>query len=862
MDGDTESIAAGAITYFYEPFLEAYDPELRKSLGVWYTPPEIVRYQVLKVDRMLREEFGIELGLADDRVVVLDPCCGTGAYLVETLKTIAATLREEGVGIEMGARLRHALTQRVIGFEILTAPFVIAHLQLYLLLSAMDAAPGDGERLAVFLTNALTGWESGGEQLKLNFPELQRERDAARQVKQKAEVIVVIGNPPYNRFAGAAQKAEGDLVDHYKGIKRNAKGKQIGKSELFTKWGIRKHLLDDLYVRFFRLAEQRIGDRAKFGLVSFISNNRYLSGKSFPIMRDSLVHSFQDIWIDNLHGYRQASERTPWDTTCETIFAMATSSGIKVGTAVVTYVKRPGGSTQPASLHVRNFHGRALAKRQALLLSLQTDDPAAICLEGDDRVSIDCHIPTYEPFETDASKRWKMVPYDASGGYDDWASLDELFPERYQGVNPNRGIDGSLVDVDAAALAHRMRDYYSPLPWLELADRYPELTKDREVGADKKAKFISRVVRERLLKTSGFDEKMILPYHNFPLDARFIYYEQKEKLINRHRPELWENLADNEFFVLQPEPRRVTAGRPVLVNDLFDLHLHEGGSVGIPSFTTPSLEPGTLFSAPAKAGPSANLAPQAWEALRDAYQLTGELTGGDARTLVRSLFRAALALAHAPKFESDHRESLAQDWMHFPIPKDAALLTELAEAGDLIAALLNPLQTARPALRALLGNAYTKLAVVSRTATATGPVDTSVTYAYFGSGKGRWEVQLPTPEWLLSGEGSTNPVEDHPWGDVAGDFYLNATTFLANVPERVWRYELGGYPVVKKWLGYRQAKRRDGKPLTSPELDHLRGIVHRVAALLVLHSRLDELYECAIDNPFTVEDLGLNIVPS
>ena len=138
--------------------------------------------------------------------------------------------------------------------------------------------------------------------MKLNFPELKREHEAARHVKREARIIVVLGNPPYNRFAGAAIAEEADLVDHYKGISRNEKGKQVGQSELFVKYGIRKQLLDDLYIRFIRLAEKRIGERAEFGIVSFISNSSYLTGRSHPLMRESLLRSFQEIWVDNLNG--------------------------------------------------------------------------------------------------------------------------------------------------------------------------------------------------------------------------------------------------------------------------------------------------------------------------------------------------------------------------------------------------------------------------------------------------------------------------------------------------------------------------------------------------------------------------------
>jgi hypothetical protein len=111
-----------AVQYFYEPFLKAYDPELRKELGVWYTPAEVVKYQVERVDRVLREELNVADGLADEQVVILDPCCGTGAYLAETLKRIHRTLDEKGRSALTAQKLKKAAIERVFGFEILPAP--------------------------------------------------------------------------------------------------------------------------------------------------------------------------------------------------------------------------------------------------------------------------------------------------------------------------------------------------------------------------------------------------------------------------------------------------------------------------------------------------------------------------------------------------------------------------------------------------------------------------------------------------------------------------------------------------------------------------------------------------------------------
>src|ERR1039458_7135464 len=185
--------------YFYEPFLEAFDPELRKELGVWYTPPEIVEYQVARVDAVLREELGILDGLADPRVFVLDPCCGTGAYLVEVLRHIYRFLKEDQcMGVLSQLYTKQAAQERVFGFELLPAPFVVAHLQLGLLLQSLEVPLDDAknERAAIYLTNSLTGWEPPSEEAKkqLTFPiaEFQAEKEAADQIKQEKRIIVIL----------------------------------------------------------------------------------------------------------------------------------------------------------------------------------------------------------------------------------------------------------------------------------------------------------------------------------------------------------------------------------------------------------------------------------------------------------------------------------------------------------------------------------------------------------------------------------------------------------------------------------------------------------------------------------------------
>ena len=291
-----------AVQYFYEPFLQAFDPQLRKDLGVWYTPPEVVRYMVARVDQALRDELGIADGLADENVFILDPCCGTGAYLVEAVRKIAETLSEQGGDALLSDDLKRAVTSRIFGFELLPAPFVVSHLQMGLLLQKLKAplTQGGTERVGVYLTNALTGWEPAlGPKQHLLIRELEEERDAAEQVKRETPILVVLGNPPYNAFAGISPAEEQGSIDLY-------------KAGLNTEWSIKKFNLDDLYVRFFRLAERRIAEKTGQGIVCFISNYSYLGDPSFVVMRQRFLGEFDSIWIDCLNGdSRETGKLTP-----------------------------------------------------------------------------------------------------------------------------------------------------------------------------------------------------------------------------------------------------------------------------------------------------------------------------------------------------------------------------------------------------------------------------------------------------------------------------------------------------------------------------------------------------------------------
>ena len=180
---------AVAVPYFYEPFLKAFDPALRKQLGVWYTPTDVVRYMVSRVDKALKDDLGIAEGLAAKNVYVRDPCCGTGAYLAEVLRRIATNLEGQGLGALVGARVKQAATERVFGSEIMPAPFAVAHLQVGLTMQGLDAPLADDgkERACIFLTNALTGWDQSWYFTSWIHERWRRDSTAARSLLTRVE---------------------------------------------------------------------------------------------------------------------------------------------------------------------------------------------------------------------------------------------------------------------------------------------------------------------------------------------------------------------------------------------------------------------------------------------------------------------------------------------------------------------------------------------------------------------------------------------------------------------------------------------------------------------------------------------------
>jgi len=834
-----------AVLYFYEPFLKAYDPDLRKKLGVWYTPPEIVKYQVARVDMVLREELKIEDGLADPNVYVLDPCCGTGAYLVEVLRTIHETLSTKGGDALTGQHLKKAAIGRVFGFEILPAPFVIAHLQIGLLLRQYGAplAADTDERAGVYLTNALTGWEppkSPKDQIPIQIPEFDLERVSAQRVKREAPVIVVLGNPPYNAYAGTSPAEEDGLVEPYK--------EGLTKSIKDGGWGIKKFNLDDLYVRFFRIAERRIVKSGR-GVVSFISNHSWISEPSFVVLRKMLLNSFDAFWIENLHGNRKISEYAPDGRTSETIFAITGSSpGIQQGVATSLWVKTGEAHRRNPVVRFRDDidDAKANERRGQLLQSLKVEPFGE----------------TYVDARPSPANRYSFHPETVSREYRSWPNLIDLAT-----VPPSNGLmekrGGALIDIDPDRLTSRMSEYFDKsVSWEQLSLSGLGYCRDA-------ARFDAGATRNRLLDTESFDQRLLTRYVVRPFDVRWCYYCAVRPLWNEPRPSYWQQCWEgNSFLVCRPAGVAKPEGIPFFFtstcgdNDAvrghayyFPASIRQMGSTRQQKNKTIDLELGVVETKSVRP----NLSRMA-----DRYL---ESLGAQACSSLGTLWLHTLAIGYSPLYLSQNADGIRQDWPRIPLPNDKTMLEQSARLGEEIAVLLDTEKPVKGVTTAKVRDEIAILGAMKRGGGGTldpnhGDLDLTAGWGHAGKGNatmpGRGKIieraySAEEKAAVICGAAKLSLSEKQVFqvlGKRTLDVYLNDVACWSNVPTGVWEYYIGGYQVVKKWLSYRE-KTLLGRGLTLDEATYVTEMVRRLAAIILLQPALDENYKQIKNNTYT-----------
>ncbi|HEX8090567.1 MAG TPA: type ISP restriction/modification enzyme, partial [Blastocatellia bacterium] len=500
------------LIHFYELFLKEYDPKRRTRRGVFYTSRPAVSFVVRRVDEILRRDFGLEDGLADTTtwgemagrnagiqipdgvspgepfVQILDPATGTGTFLVEVIDRIYETMRakwsgqgrrEEAMREMWNDYVPLNLLPRLYGFELLMAPYAIAHMKMVLKLRETKYDFLSSERARIHLTNTLEGPKDSSYQFEGVAFALAREAKAADEIKRRAPVTVVIGNPPYSKISSNLTGDARALVEGY----RYAAGERI-KERGALQFEIN---LQDDYVKFVRWCELRLR-RSGGGVLGMITNNGYLSAPTLRGMRYSLKQTFQRVSIVDLHGHLAKGERTPDGSREENVFE------IQQGVAVILATARPV-HAGPSIVDYVDVHGTREQKNAWLLRHGR--EPACF-------LPVSCLPPLY---------RFAPENHDLAAEFDAMWGIQQIFPKNSAGIITAR--DRLVIDSDKDDLLSRIERFSKD------SRNESKVFKSFDMSPGKR--FDLRNAQRDLSKETNLHE-FIRPLLHRPFDERYIFY--------------------------------------------------------------------------------------------------------------------------------------------------------------------------------------------------------------------------------------------------------------------------------------------------------------------------------------------------
>lgn len=523
--------------YFYEDFLGQYDAKLRKSKGVYYTPPAVVNFIVRAVNDTLKDTFGIAEGLGDrNRVTVLDFATGTGTFLLEVVRHIMERLPVDSPKRKL--IIQEHILKNVYGFEYLIAPYTVAHLKLsqYLKENGYEVGKESSkERLQIYLTNTL---EPLNTQYSAFLPALSREGEAAQKVKDKP-VLVIVGNPPYsghskNNGAWIREKVR----DYY-----FVDGKPLGEKN--PKW------LQDDYVKFIRFAQWKM-EQVEEGVVAIITNHSFLDNPTFRGMRQSLIQTFDQLHFIDLHGNAKKKEHALDGSKDENVF------DIEQGVAISILVKKPG-------LKKGVFHSDMLGTRQEKYSECLNQEIGTITWKV-----LNANKPFYLLRAQDEDVRIQ---------YEKGVAVDSIFNINGLGVTTKR--DGLVIDIEPTNVINRLEEFTSRTQTDEyLAAKFglPLVDKDKWNLSETRA----------YLRKHGVDKSKMKGINYRPFDNRSIYYD--DVLVARTVKKLFANFDRKNIGIILGRAGQNVGNKQwnllFTTESLVDLNLfYRGGAMTFPLYT-------------------------------------------------------------------------------------------------------------------------------------------------------------------------------------------------------------------------------------------------------------------------------------
>ena len=898
------------VVHFYETFLAAYDPKMREMRGVYYTPEPVVSYIVRSVDYLLKTRFGCANGLADTatveyereeenggkpknvratspRVLILDPACGTGTFLYTVIDHIRDEFMRQGNAGMWSGYVRNHLLSRIFGFELLMAPYAVAHFKLGMQLAGHDLTPaqrekwgydfsGD-ERLGVFLTNTLEQAIHKSELLLGKF--ISDEANAAVDIKRTLPILVVMGNPPYSGHSANRSEREVHLEpgDSYVVVsgdrpeiqttkvltvktaktirERTFIGKLIrdyyfvdGKPlrEKNPKW------LQDDYVKFLRWGQWRI-EQTNAGILAFITNHGYLDNPTFRGMRRSLMNLFTEIYVMDLHGSTKKKVRTPNGSPDENVF------DIQQGVTLGIFMKGPN-RTGPAKVFHADLWGLRENKYKYLF---ETD------VNTTQWNQLDPQAPDYLFIEQDKGLRAE---------YENGWKVTDAMPVNSLGIATAR--DNLAIRWSREDTMSVVRDF-AALPVEEARMKY-DLGEDVR---DWKVALAQEDLRDHGIRSLGVKEILYRPF-----DHRFTYYTGQTRGFHcMPRREVMSHFLAGKNLGFSTT-RSVEIGRGwehvfcsqhiiqlhtvslKEVNYLFPLYLYALSEKESRGQTHLGVE---LSHWPAGSdGRRPNLRP---EFVADVEKRLGLKfvpegavlgRGGPSRPSRREhhegaplpntfgpedVFHYIYAVFHSPTYRTRYAEFLKSDFPRVLLTSDVNLFRALCEKGaELVAlhllespTLENPI-TAYPVKGSNVvekgfpkylapGEPEPVFVEAASRRQMNGEVNSPLQSALPRLKEGRVYINGSAAVPAASREPSPARHGGHPLpeGEGRGEGE-GAGQYFEGVPPEVWNFHIGGYQICQKWL-----KDRRGRTLTYEDLEHYCKVVTALSETIRLMAEID-----------------------
>jgi predicted helicase len=491
------------IIHFYETFLATYDPAIRERRGVYYTPEAVVGYIARSIHSILKSHFNLADGLACEEVKLLDPAGGTLTFPAEAIRLAADEFKEKyGTG-GLHRWIKKHILANFHSFELMMAPYAIGHLKIGFIFEELGYKMADDERFKLYLTNTLEMEEI--KQIAIpGLSSLSEESYLAGKVKKEQPVLVILGNPPYRAISANINEWTERL------LKQDIDGTQSYYKVDGQPLGEKKSWLQDDYVKFLRFAQWKI-QRSGYGIVGMITNHGYLDNPTFRGMRQSLMKTFDEIYILNLHGNSQKKETTPEGGKDENVF------DIRGGVAIALFIKNKK-AKEPKVFHLDQY---GLKEEKYEWLDSNNFEPK-----------------NYQEIKP-ASPWYFLIPRNISHiqQYLEWKRIDEIFPVNVTGIVTAR--DNLAIDFEKHSLKNKIMMFRNK----ELTD---EIVRE---GLKLKDNYQWKLTEQRKLfqKTNDW-EKYFAKILYRPFDIRHIYYQ--DNIVFRTRHEVMRHMLEENIAII------------------------------------------------------------------------------------------------------------------------------------------------------------------------------------------------------------------------------------------------------------------------------------------------------------------------